>query len=229
MILELPPEAERKALLEANKDRFPEPKEVTVFVDGGNTDKLTVVLGNPSKNSAAWDNAVASTFKPRQVNADNVALVSDCVLWPDAATWGGIVRRWPALPETLSTHVRRKLGGAMSMLEEPGDKEDLPEIVKSAQATNAAVVWRRLRMPSATIDVAVRPPEEMVWRMFQQQMAKDDVECWPLARDFAVASVAASSMPVTDLFGRWPGSALLVALTSSMLAGLAADVEAGEF
>lgn len=230
MIIPLPPPEERKALLAKHAARFPEAFDFQVYGDGGRLEPLKLVLGTPVADSSAWETAVAATFKPKSVTADSAALVMDCLVWPDPATWGGIVQRWPALPESVGVTLRRKLGGSLFMIEEPGVREPLPEIVKEAQTRIPGATWRRLRLDEDNvIDVAVRPPEAIVWQMFQDAISKEGAACWPLARDFGAASIAASSMPASDLVARWPGAALLIALTASRLGGLAAEVAKGEF
>jgi len=228
VIIALPSPEERKALLTQNANRYPEAFDFTLPTDGGKSDTLKIVLGTPKQDSPGWSSAVAATFKPKTVDADPAALVADCMLWPEPGDWGSVTRRWPALPQTVATVVRRKLGGALSMMESP-EGEGPPELVKAAQERNPRVVWRRLRLDGALVELAVQSPDEMVWRMFNSEMAKDGADCWKLALDFATASVADASVPVASLFLRWPGAALLVALTSSQLAGLAAEYAKGEF
>lgn len=230
MIVQLPPPEERKALLAQHAARFPEAFDFKVYGDGGKLEPLKLVLGLPVPDSGAWETAVAATFKPKSVTADNAALVMDCLVWPDPATWGSITQRWPALTESVGITLRRKLGGSLFMIEEPGEAAPVPDVVKEAQTRCPSATWRRLRLDEEhVIDVAVKPPEPVVWQMFHEQMSKDGAECWPLARDFGVASIVMSSMPAGDLVARWPGSALLIALTASRLGGLAAEVEKGEF
>lgn len=230
MILELPSPEARKALLELHAERFPEAFDFTVPGDGGAPDKLKLLLGVPAKGSIAWETAVGATFKPKSITADNDALVMDCLLWPDTATWGGITQRWPALVDSVAKAVRLKLGGSLANLETPGDKEEAPADIAAALAANKSATWRRLKIDTdTTVDVAVRPPEQVVWQMFSDQMQGTEAECWKLALDFATASLSAATMPVGELFKRWPGTALLVALTASNLAGLAAEYEKGEF
>lgn len=235
MNIALPSPEERQVILAREAARYPEPFVATVVGDGGVDEKLTLLLGNPSKNSEAWETACAATFKPRTVTADNEALVSDCLIWPDLTAWGGIVRRWPALPETIGTVLRRKLGGALSMIVEPlpraGIPLEVPALIKEAQARNAAATWRQLKPDGVElpIDVAIQPPVYATWRLFQDSISAPAAECWPLAFGMAKAALAASSMPADAMFDRWPGLAMLVALVASRLAGHHADVEKGEF
>jgi hypothetical protein len=230
VIVPLPSAEERKKILAENAARFPEAFDFKVYGDGGHLETLKLVIGLPVKDSGAWETAVAATFKPKSITSDNAALVMDCLVWPEPAAWGRIVQRWPALPDSVGVVVRRKLGGSLAMIEEPGALEQLPELVKEAQERVPGATWRRLRLDEKhVVDVAVRPPEPMVWQMFHEEMSKDGAQCWPLARDFGMASVAGASMPAGDLVTRWPGAALLIALTASRLGGLAAEVEKGEF
>jgi hypothetical protein len=230
MILALPSNEAKAALLVEHAARYPEAFTFTLLADGGKPDQLRILLGTPVDNSAGWEAAVAATFKPRTAVSDNPQLVIDCLLWPDLATWGGLVRRWPALPETVARAVRHKLGGSLAALVEPPTTATPPDELTGALARNAGAVWRQLR-PTAidTIDVVIQPPEEMVWRMFQDEVSRDDAKHWRLGLDMATASVTASTEPVGDTFRRWPGCAMLVALMASKLAGVAAEYEQEKF
>lgn len=230
MIVELPLSEERKAMLSKHAERFPEAYHFTVPGDGGKPDTLTLLLGVPAKDSIAWATAVGATFRPKSVTSDNALFVMDCLLWPDTATWGGITQRWPALVESVAKAVRNKLGGALANIETPGDKETAPDVIATALAANKATTWRRLKIDATTvIDIAVKPPEQVAWQMFHDQMTVEGAAYWKLALDFATASLTACSMNAGTMFTRWPGTALLIALTASNLAGLAAEYEKGEF
>lgn len=230
MILELPTPEARKALLAQHADRFPEAFDFTLPGDGGKPEKLKLLLGAPAKDSVAWETAVGATFRPKHITTDDDALVMDCLLWPDPSTWGGITQRWPALVKSVATAVRRKLGATLANIETPDDKAEVPAIISAALAANKAATWRRLTVDVDTVvDIAVRPPEQVAWQMFTDQMTVDGASHWKLALDFATASLIASSVAAEELFRRWPGTALLVALTASNLAGLAAEYEKGEF
>jgi hypothetical protein len=230
LIVALPTSDERTAILRRHAERFPAAFNFTLPIDGGKDDQLRILLGTPAEGSDGWETAVAATFKPRLVEADSGALVTDCLLWPDASTWGGIVRRWPALPETVARAVRAHLGASLAALVEPTADEVEPPAVAAALERNAGAVWRQLKpAPDVCIDVAIQPPEEVVWRAFQEQIKRDDAKHWRLALDMATASVTASTLPVGDVFKRWPGCAMLVTLMASKLAGIAAEFERGEF
>jgi hypothetical protein len=230
MIVELPSTEARAALLVEHAARYPEAFGFTLLGDGGKPDQLRILLGTPTADSAGWEAAVAATFKPRTAATDNPQLVIDSLLWPDLPTWGGLVRRWPALPETVARAVRQKLGGSLAALVEPSATATPPDALAGALARNAGAVWRQLK-PTAidTIDVVIQPPEEMVWRMFQDEVSKDDAKHWRLGLDMATASVTASTAPVGETFARWPGLAMLVALMASKLAGVAAEFEREKF
>lgn len=229
MILALPSSDERAAILRQHAARFPEAYNFTLPTDGGKEDTLRILLGTPAPGAEGWETAVAATFKPRLVTADNNALVSDCLLWPDAPTWGGIVRRWPALPATVARAVRQHIGASLAALVEPPAAAP-PAELRTALDRNAGAVWRQLKPADGVcIDVVIQPPEEVVWRAFQDEIGKDTAKHWRLALDMATASLTASTLPVGELFTRWPGCAMLVTLMASQLAGIAAEYERGEF
>jgi hypothetical protein len=226
VIVELPASDVRAKLLADNAKRFPEAFDFKLPIDGDKEDTLKVVLGTPA-GGPGWDNVVAVTLKPKSATADNPAFVMDCLVWPDLPTWGGLCRRWPALPGTVAQALRLKLGGSLAMIGQPAG--DPPAAIQAALAANKSAVWRRLTPGASPVDIAIQPPEDVVWRFFQDELSKDGTEHWKLARDFATASVAASTLPIADVFDRWPGCALIVTVVSSKLAGIAAEYEKGEF
>jgi hypothetical protein len=246
----MPTEVELADLLAKNAHRAPEKARVVV-VDGDTDVRLPLLLGIPSGAcaapdplaSAAWDNTVAATFKMRaDVEEDTEALVEDCVLWPPPAVWATWTARWPALPQMVLIALRQKLGASMKQIYEPArgekpldSKRALLEPIAKLVAAHPGATWRRLTFQGVTLVVAMRPPDSGVYRLFKDAMSKRGAKAAALARDFAAACTlgivfdGGAAISAEEVFARWPGAYLLLAFNGVGLAGLAAEVELGNW
>lgn len=237
-----PTDAELEAMLLEHSCRYPEKARFTVTGDGEKDVCLPVLLGNPSgackmqegkRVSPAWDTVIASTFQIAQGETNIDQLVSDSVLWPPPVTWFTWTKRWAALPEIVQVAIRRKTGSSMSMIEDPTPEQERPAALASILDRHPSAVWRMLKPPGTEIDAAIMPPDSASWRMFLDAMKRPNAKHYSLARNLATSSLVAASRadgtPISadELFDRWPGQALLVALTVSHLAGIAAKYELG--
>lgn len=234
------PSADQLAgLVALHAHRFPE-KALAGVIDEGKQIKLPILLGIPTgaaamplgeKGSPAWSHAVAITFKQREDSAlETEALVRDCVLWPEPATWMQWVGKWPALPLAVLPTLRKKIGGVPSQLEEPAEDEPLPEPLQAAAKQYPRAVWRRAKLPTTSIDLLIDAPAPPAWRIFLDAMKRGDAKHWELVRDLANGVTRAPADSAREaMYAQWPGLALIVVLQATMLGGLGADVELGEW
>jgi hypothetical protein len=233
----LPSPEERKAILAAHAHRYPERFDFTVVGDGGKSLKLPILLGNPSGSckmpsgqepTDAWATTVAATFKAAK--SDDVGLVADCVLWPDASTWEKWINRWPGLPVPVGRALRRKAGASLAQIETPDSNEKPPEEIAQLQRRAPSTAWRRFVPDLQTaIDLAISCPDLATWQGFQDALKEPGADYVERTRHMAQVAVEYSSMPVADLFARWPGLPVTIVGVVGDLAGIAAEFERGEF
>src|SRR5687768_6628928 len=118
------PSPDERALLKAeHAHRFPELATLSLTGDGGAPVSLPIVLGNPSGAcqmpvgapvSPAWSTLVRASLGIADEVGDVAAqLATDCVLWPDRATWARHTTRWPALPQSVADEIRNKVATRM--------------------------------------------------------------------------------------------------------------------
>lgn len=240
-----PTDDELAALLAEHLHRLPEKAKIHVIGDGGLEVAVPVLLGmpsgackmaNPDLVAPAWDAVAAARFGGRGDESDLAdQLADDCVLWPDAATWGAYKKRWPALPELVQVAVRRKTGAARDMLSEPGPKTEKSTALTKVLERHPSAAWRRFTAGAEVVDLAIAPPDYGVWRMFKAAMKERDARHAQLVRDVVVSAVRAALYPdgtpveVEPLLTRWCGLALSLGVTVSHLAGLTGSVELGEW
>jgi hypothetical protein len=245
MIVTPPSDDELRALLVEHAHRHPTKASITVIGDGGQPVRLPMIVGNPAgacampdaKPSSAWNEMLGAALglivEPANLGA---RLAQDVVLWPDRATVGKWLERWPALPKKIADLLGQKLAVSDRCIEEPAFDEDPPAAIAKAIADNPRAVWRRLRpSPDTLLHVAVSPPAPAAYRIFKDALKKAKAAPWPIVRDAAIggiiASVDDSGVPVNvaaDL-ARWPGLAALVIAEMQGLAGSDAEVHLGEW
>jgi len=244
-----PSAAEIAALVAENAHRFPE-KAMFQAPEGAGDVSLPVLLGIPSGAcklpggkfaTSAWSDTIAVTFKMlKGADASPEQLAADCILWPDAGTWGKWVERWPALPGRVVVALRRKLASSLEMIDEE-PKGEMPEAVQAAIARMPSAVWRKLEVdgpgrPSKPefYDMVVAPPDAGVWRMFCAAMKVRGEAYASLARGLAESCVVVcvkdgAAVTAEALFDRYPGHVILVGLTAAHLAGISASFTMGEW
>ena len=235
LVPELTPEI-RASLKHEQAHRFPELRFFPKPGDDGKDIRLPVVLGNPSgacvmpegkRASKMWTHLVASTFGVRD-DFEDTALVTDCVLWPPPGVWARWAERWPALPPSVAPALRRKYGGSIHQVSDPGDEVEMPPEIATALAASPGAAWLRFEPTGAQVDLAIKAPASHVWSLFREAMKKPDADHWALVLDLAVNSVAASTRPIAAVVGQWPGLALIITQRVSRLAGSTTEFEEGE-
>lgn len=234
-------DAEVQALRATHAHRFPQTASLTVPGDRGAQVRLSLVVGNPTgackmppgeKVRSAWNDLVAAGLKMTGDLAERVA--TDCLLWPDAATWATWCARWPALPSRLAaTVIAPKVGGVA--LNEPETDEAPPAALADVLAKNPAAQWYRANRDGEHFALVIAPPDPVRWRFYEEAREKKGAAVWALLRELAEAQVLAcvqlpdgAPRDVVTLYERWPGFAFFVVAVVSYLAGGAADAELGE-
>ena len=231
--------------------RFPEKYVISLPGDRGATVRIPIVLGNPSgackmppgqKPSVAWANYIAAVFRARPENVELVRqAATDCLLWPDSATWNQIIGRWPAAADPLWQAAREKCGAALASMNIPGKDETPPEPIAKALDKYERAVWRRLYPTGDEVVVVVDAPKSIAWTFFSDAMKKSDADRWSLVCEMAQIAVPAAvrAVPATmqaeasyepisfvdEVMRRWPGFAVHVGATISELAGISAAVQ----
>ena len=174
-------------------------------------------------------------MSPRQ--ADETGLTSqvaeECVAYPDAATWGQWVGRWPALPSSLLVPLREKWGANLGMISEPAFDDQAPDEVQKALAAGDCT-WRRVKPPGASLDVVIGQPSLGLWRMFQDAIRKPGVDLAAKVRELATACTRViladgKKLEVAPVIERWPGVAVLIIAVVGQLAGVTAEASLGEW
>lgn len=249
MDITAPTDEEFAALRARCAHRHPEAGGITVIGDHGISIRLPVVLGNPSGSSKApartdspsWEQFIAGLLKLEEAPKDLAdSGARDCILWPSPVVWEEWCTRWPALADIAWQAARRKAGFDASGLEEVTFDEKLPVPVHEAAEANPRAALRRFNVKRAktsrTILAVIDAPSGPSWRFFLEAMRAPRAERWKLTREMAEGAIRfaydeQTKQPVEAdaLFDPLPGLAVLTALTLSGLAGLAADVELGEF
>lgn len=226
----------RASLKHEHAHRFPELRYFPKPGDDGKEVRLPVVLGNPSgacampdgkRASKAWTYLVAATFGARD-DSDDAPIIGDCVLWPPPSVWAAWVERWPALPPSVAPALRRKYGGSITQISDPGDDVECPPEIAAGLAEHPRASWVRFKPKGAEIDLLIKPPPAHVWSLFREAMKGGDADHWALVLDLAVNSVAASTRPAAVAIGQWPGLALLIGQRVALLAGARTEFEEGE-
>lgn len=229
--------------------RFPEKAAIEVPGDGGKLMRLPLVLGIPSgaskmpdgeTPSRAWQKAVAITLRKMR-DEDTAPMLRDCILWPAPKTWAEWCKRWPAMHVQAYHLVRDKFGGALTMLEQPGEGEKAPEAIATAMTAHPTGAWRRLApRPDAKFDVVIVPPERLAWKMYMDGLSSDAPKFWEDTLEMVKASVVAIEgkaridgadikLDYADVVARWPGQAMLTIAIVGHLAGVAARTELGNW
>ena len=244
-----PPSSDERARLRSeHAHRFPEVATLRLIGDGGAPVSLPIVLGNPSgacdlppgeKPSPAWSQLLRASLN-LAAESPNLAgmLASDCVLWPDAATWGRHVARWPGLPVSVAGELRRKVGLRGDALSDSWAGDDAPAPLAAAIAADPRVAWYVVRpRDGVRYAVALRPPEASVWRLASKQISEPDGDPWRqvrgLASRCAVAAAKAdgdewAACDLAELVDRFPAIAVLLLGRIGALVGSGAEAELSE-
>jgi hypothetical protein len=209
-------------LLDEHAARFPE--KATLHLTGLS---VPIILANPKPKSAAFDDAIAAAlnFRP-QADPTGEQLVKECLLWPRRPDWQALRARYAAVDAQVSKALGNKLGSRLSVVRAPEDDEKQPEGI----TPSAVGVWRILEPHGwPAIHVAIEPPDETKWRMFVNEATKPGADLVANARDMASACITGSSMPLAEMFDRWPGLVVACIAVIAQLAGAGASVSLGEW
>jgi hypothetical protein len=245
-----PPNEDELLELELEHEhRYPEKAAIEVPGEGGKLIRLPLLLGIPSgackmpdgeKPSRAWQKAVAITLRKMR-DEDTAPLLRDCILWPSRKVWAEWCERWPAMHVQAYHLVRDKFGGALTMLEQPGEREEAPAPIAAAIAAHPNGVWRRLApRRDAKFDVVIAPPDPISWKLYMEGLGAEDANFWESTLDMVKASVVAidgtARIGAADIklsfdavIARWPGQAMLTIAIVGHLAGVAARTELGNW
>ena len=247
----LTPSTEQLAsLLATHAARFPTPASITMVGDRGVPVRLPFVLGNPTgacpqvserERTTTWGVFIAATMK--LVDApDHLAETgaAECVLYPDAVTYAEWRARWPALSAAVWSAVKQKCGTEQTAIDEPAFDDELATPVREAAVASPSACLRRFTMRRKKADYSVvlviDSPKTVSWRFFIEAMRKPKADHWQLTREMAEACIkvaydetAGAAVSLDEVVAPYPGVALLATLIVGQLAGVAADVELGEF
>lgn len=231
-------------LLALHAHRYPQPAHLTVIGDGGEKQRLPLILGNPTgacvmpdgeKVSPAWNTIVRSAIQQRRESGGiGEQLIKDCLLWPDRRTWATWHQRWPGIAANVLESIGKKVGQA-PVSATWTEEEEPPATIAAALASRPHAVWRRIAPHGVEIHLAIDPPDGATWRLFESATAKTDADAWERVRELvearvpAVARTDGKSIALTEMLARWPGAAISITGEILSLVGNNVEVELGEF
>ena len=247
MDLRAPTDDEFQALLSRHSTRHPSKAHLTVIGDGDVQVRLPLVLGNPTgcsrmpegvEVSPAWDEHAAAILRLRKSGGREAgeALVEDCVLWPEPATWAQWAARWPGLPNSALALVARKVAVLGACVKKPGPKDTAPGPIAATLGKHPRAVWRKLAPEQGEeMAIALDAPDGVRWQFFVDGSMEPGARLGALAADMLAACTLAcvrldgTAAPIGDVVDRWPGLALLLTQQVAELAGATAEVALGEW